>query len=935
MAQTTLASRLALVRRRLLIVGGSAAVVWGLFCALLALAACVWFDLVWELSPQWRVGLLAGTLLAALAVIAKWFVSVLADASGVSVAGRIDRAGGTGGVVLSGWQLSCRKKAPNQRALTSGLIEIAVERAAAAATDVPVEEAAPNRPLIRPAVAAAAALVSIGLILLCFPTLARTEWRRFASPWSDVPAYSRNTFEVEPGAAEVLYGSDLTVTATVHGPPVERVELVLETAGREEAVPMFADSEGRWQTSLTRIIEPADYHVRAHRARSERYQIRVVTIPRIEQVRVRIVPPAYTGLAPYDGPVPKDGIAGLPGTEVILRARSNRPLSGGTVTLRGESETTEVSMTTSDEDECEAVGRFAIKSDAKLVLAVIDTAEQASRDTYEASVTMLPDESPFLRILQPRAQSLATETANLPVVLSAEDDYGLSSVKLYRSLNDSRALPVEIPLPKQISRRVYEQLYLPLGDYGVRAGDQIKLFARAEDNDPAGPKGSESHVVVITVISQEEFDRMTVMRKGLETLTSKYQEARRRLEALAAELEAARDELAKAAPDSPASEAARKRLEELQKRFEKEAEAISKLSTNSLPFDLDKQLNPELEKAAKLSKEIAEALKKLAEEEAARNSELTGQLSALMKRLGAGRQDFDAAAMVPLEWLEDIYPLMADQSRFITLVLQQMDLAERLTSLKGQETVDASTKSRMRDLEEEQRRIRNDLSTLLDDIVNHAESLPDDERLDVLHDTAMQFAKDVRESGVFDAMTGAETALAEFAGTRAHEKAQEAADILQQFLNRCENGQGPGCEGEKCLAFQPTLAQGLGNTISQLLSQMGLPGGKGFGAGSGSGTGTGNGYSATRSGNVGLYGGPTGMADSGQGPAGEGMSTGNALSGGGVGGTYGSANPDRDSLTNLPGVDEAVGRGNENIPARYRRKVGRYFQRLTEEIDGP
>ena len=61
----------------------------------------------------------------------------------------------------------------------------------------------------------------------------------------------------------------------------------------------------------------------------------------------------------------------------------------------------------------------------------------------------------------------------------------------------------------------------------------IKLFARVEDNDPTGPKASESPVVVVRIISQSEFERMLRVRQGMEVLMSKYRQAERRLESLA------------------------------------------------------------------------------------------------------------------------------------------------------------------------------------------------------------------------------------------------------------------------------------------------------------------------------------------------------------------------------------------------------------------
>ena len=56
----------------------------------------------------------------------------------------------------------------------------------------------------------------------------------------------------------------------------------------------------------------------------------------------------------------------------------------------------------------------------------------------------------------------------------------------------------------------------------------------------------------------------------------------------------------------------------------------------------------------------------------------------------------------------------------------QQDLAERLASLKGRDGEDnPALKARMRDLEQEQRQIRDALAKLLDDIQEHSEKLPD------------------------------------------------------------------------------------------------------------------------------------------------------------------------------------------------------------------
>ena len=200
-------------------------------------------------------------------------------------------------------------------------------------------------------------------------------------------------------------------------------------------------------------------------------------------------------------------------------------------------------MTPSEPGGHEATGEFSIAGDGRFECRVIDEAGRASTESFTGNIVLLADQRPFIRITQPERMSLATPNAMLPVVLSAEDDCGISRLQLYRSLNDSRPLPADLPLPPRQPCRVDEKSILPLAQYGLEPGDIIKLFGRVEDNDPAGAKGAESQVAVVRIISQEEFDRLVRTREGIEALFSKYYAARRRMEGLAAKVDKVRDGL--------------------------------------------------------------------------------------------------------------------------------------------------------------------------------------------------------------------------------------------------------------------------------------------------------------------------------------------------------------------------------------------------------
>ncbi len=903
------------VRRRLLNIGIAAAAVWGLAAATMFLLLGAWLDLLWEFSPQWRIATCwaagaGGVLLAGAA--AALTVRAAADAA---VARALDRAGNGGGRILTGWELALGRygirgtaPAPTSVALAS----LAVADAAAAAAEVAPAKVAPLRPLGRSGAALGLLSALAGVLAVCLPGLAWTQWHRFLRPWDDVPPFSLSTFTIDPGNVKVPYGSELEIRATVVGAPVEQLELVLESAhGREPPLPMFPEASGVWRTVLAKVVEPAGYYVRAYRARSKKYRIDVATVPLIEAARLRIVPPEYANRAAYEGPIPHEGVSGLRGTSVQIFLRSNRPLRGGTLALGGPGKPAVFPMNLTEPGGQEVVGRFSIACNGKFECRVIDEAGQASQQSFSGNVVLLADERPLVRITEPRQMSLATPTAALPVTLSAEDDCGISRLQLFRSLNDSRSLPADLALPLRPPRRLEQSVRLPLERYGLAPGDVIKLFGRVEDNDPDGAKGAESSMVTVRIISQEEFERMVRAKEGVQAMLSKYYAARRRMESAAAQVEGLRKKLQKLAPGEKLSEDTRQELRRLQRLIRREAGAIRKSAGHLTSYDLDKYLAPQLRMLVTLTDEMADALEKLQQDRDLINARLAGKLDELAKRLASGRRSFEQQAAEPLEYFEAVFPLLADQQRFVMLVLWQRDFAERLASLKGRDGQDnPALKARMRDLEEEQGQIRETLAKLLDDIQEHAERLPENPKLATLRRTAEKFVKDVRASGALQALVAAEGALAEFAPTRGHQKAKEAADILDKFVARCASMGSGACEG---LMFQPVLSSGMGNTLAQLSAQMGM-GGNGMMGGYGM---------------VGLYGGPLDAL----GNPGEGSDAEGGEDWAGRQGQPHGENPDEARPGELFAPGAATGASEGAVPVRYRRQVGQYFQRIAEETE--
>jgi hypothetical protein len=696
---------------------------------------------------------------------------------------------------------------------------------------------------------------------------------------------------------------------------------------------MFPESGG-WRATVASVTSSGKYFVRGGSSRTQRFDVGVITVPELKQIRFRVTPPAYTHRPPYEGPLPQGGLAGLPGTRVELWATSNRPLSGGKLTFapeKGNAATASVTQPTSAPspltptatDASEVAGSFVITAPGRIEVGVTDTAGQPSRDTFAAAVTVLSDERPFVRMMEPKENSFATPDVALPVETVGEDDYGVSRVQIYRSLNSSRARPQDLVAPIPEPTRFPAAANLPLAAYGLKPGDVLKLYARVEDNDPAGAKGSESKVVTLQIISPEQMRQIQLTQQGLEVLSSKYEEAARRMEALDAEIEKLLKEIEKLDPSTEMTPEQLKGLAEAAERAKNDAQALRESAKDVLPFDIDKNLSPQIEEIAKRFDGAQEGFGGLSKEQGLKARQVKQAMQELRARLGAQRKQFQEQATEPMQHLEKIYPLKEDEARFLELYERQRDLAERMHSLSAEGNPDDPQKKvRMRDLEAEQRKVREAMRDLLDDIDNHVAALPEDPQLDDLRKTAKAFSDAVRASQASPKMSESEQSLSTFAGKDAYANAKEAADIMEKFIGQCNS---MGDQAGACLKFNPSLSQGLGNTVEQLLKAAGL----GSGSKPGQGMGNGGGYSARRStlDNVGLYGGrPTRSAWAKGGSGNRRERSGSTASNGDVNqGEPGDRVGEESKL-------RATGQSDRVVPVRYRQRVGDYFQRVADEI---
>ena len=944
MGKTRLQRLVQRLARRLLMLEGSAGLCLSLVAACLLLLAGVWGDLLLEFPPWLRVGTVIAAVLAGAGTFGLIVRRALASGDCDALARRLDAAAGTQGQIRSGMDLAFAGKSKpvtvgrHSTPVTQGLATIAVDRAATLAENVSPSTILPASRLLKSLSAVSGVMAGVVILVMLMPALTARQLERFTHPWDDHPPWSRLQIHVEPGDCDVVYGQGVEIHAGLNELPDQPLELVLHRpdTNESEALPMFPEGTGessavQWRAALADITTDIRYRVQTGSARTKWFRISVITVPEIEDVSVVMTPPEYARQSATSGPIPAAGLSGLPGTHVQVSVRSNRPLSHGDLRLsQGEVESA-MTMAATDSDPHVAMAEFEIHSAGSLKLAVTDISGQPSNDSVEVGIILLKDQTPFVRLLQPQASSFATPDALIPVVVAAEDDYGVAGLSLYRSLNQSRYLPMSLPVADPFRRSEHVVQHLPLASYRLQPGDEIRLFARVEDNDPAGTKGSESAIASIRIISHEQLNQMNRVRDGMQLLASRYQQARRRMESAAGEMKKLQEELARADQDSPPADELRELLQHLAKQMQDDARALQQLAEKPLPYELDQELASVLQQMAEQMQQLSRQTQELAENQSLPVAEMRRQLDELRKQLSGQREQLQQNAGQHVDLMQKLLPLKMAESQFVLLVQRQRDLAERLSSLRDKDDVqEPATKARMRELEDEQRMIREALDQLLGDITSAAESLPDDARLQQLRETALAFAEAVRTSGADQAMLDAEAGLSAWSGTDAHAGAQKAADILASFLGKCR---AMGSECENCLpAFSPTLSQCMSNTLQQLLADAGMPSfGQGSGMQSGSGSGTGNGFSARRSTmqNVGLYGNSPSMNATSASAQGQ-SSGGQPAEGGAWGGT---GDVQAINFIRAAADLQSAGGAVDALPLKYQDRIARYFRNVVDQME--
>ncbi len=387
-----------------------------------------------------------------------------------------------------------------------------------------LERSLSTRRLYRYGLLLAAAIATIIVYFVSFPTYFRNAAARMVN-FKDAPLpITRALLTVEPGDVFVFLGDDIEITAAPSG---KRIIKEASVEVRFDGEKRFDDARHRRLDTMEfngrhfvfvipNVQQDGRYRVLADDFKSPWYSITAKRPLEVERLDLVLEYPQYLRI-----PEPEI-LAGFGSRATILKdttarlvVHTNRAAAKGTLDLDS------LERPLVKESPKTFSAEFVVKQDVCLSIALTDHDEMSLRRPVTRQITCLVDEPPEARLLEPAVNCRGAPDATITVLVKGTDDVGLDTIKLTleRDADSGEAKPSVLKRwsynaglntdYKSLKRMGIESYELKISDY-LKVGDKAAIFITVMDL-----KGNEvtSDKLHLTIVSPHEAQRIAAKQK--------------------------------------------------------------------------------------------------------------------------------------------------------------------------------------------------------------------------------------------------------------------------------------------------------------------------------------------------------------------------------------------------------------------------------------
>lgn len=916
---------------------------------------CFLCDVIFHLEATWRVLLLAAFILLGLSLAARaWFIACVRKNNIERIARVLEsRDAALGSKLINILQLQAQADDEKLSPLTREMARRAIDQYGDQLKSVPFEKVARTDRVKFEFKRAAIAFGVFAVVLLAAYKVTTVEIPRFADPFGDHPPYSFTQLEItEPDekGMNVVYKKNALIKATFKGHKPGELFLTFHPPEKPEqatTIPMFGKGDASFYQEIENVRSDlvAFVHTKNKHSYSKKRNVNVVLTPKVDKAFVQIAAPAYTGIKPEERGFQFKNLRALTGSDVRFRLQSNRPLKQGTLqVINSDKETQTVQLQRTADNEVS--GKFVATDSARLIFTMLDIDGITSDETLEGSLTITHDLSPDISIVNPQKDTYVSMDYKLEAQIEATDDYGLSTVRIHRALNQVYSTPKTVRF-NTLTKNAREALFFDFQDLGLRSGDVISLFAEAIDTSPQ-TNISRSQIVNITVISEEEYNSFVREQTDMADIEAKYSQLldqfHDRIEEqkkLTEKIEALEKALAKS--DDQKKKANQEEMDrllaqqnELNQNLNKVAERMENFVRKNPLYDIEAELQNNLREKAEAirsstaqneselqqlaqnkpqqpSPEMAKAFKRASEEQE--------------KRLAGTEAEAREEVAGPLQDLSDLHELMKNFSRFEELFQAQQALVEQARPYNRGSALSREDQLALKDLAATENEIAQELEEIEERLRKDAEAA--EKNFPKAAQGARDLAEKMDELRLNQIAQQATDSMLKGSGEGSFQGSEKLRGEMEKLFGQC-NSQGGQMSEEMDNYLKLQRGMSAGNSFKQMMESRKFGGGQGKGMAIGKGQGRSGkgGFAVMMAPNADVLGNETSISRSGEssrqkGPAGFGETK--------------DANGEEitfdkpDVVKGIKSVNrESDAVTSETVVEEYRDLVDKYFKAITE-----
>lgn len=547
------------------------------------------------------------------------------------------------------------------------------------------------------------------------------------------------------------------------------------------------------------IDSSIEYYAENQVCKTPIYKITVLDEPIAKQWWVQYNPPTYTGLSAWTDTLGYGNIEALKHSQVKLSIVTNIPVQSAVMVFEDASRKEMQAL-----DERTYITQLNIDRPHTWYLELTDILGRKSRPE-EKVIRIVDDNPPQIKISFPGEDVTLNQNMLLPLIINADDDFGLRNCSLKYQIQGSEIGTINIQ--SVIPGKMYAtDFLLDLKTANLFPGDVVTYWAEVYDNSPEQQK-AESTKFKARFPSIEEIYKEIERQEN--DKKDKLENALDKSKDLQKEFEDKRRELLK--QDTPKWED-KKQLEKMLNDQEKLSEQVNDVAQNYQnlieKMQANETLSPEtLQKMMKIqelmqeinNEQMQEAMKKF--EDALKNLK-PEDLKKAMENFKFSMEDFAKKIEQTLDLLESIKKEQAVQK-----ALQISEEMEKMQKDLSQRTNDP--KADNKELAKDQKQISDTYDKLkeeLDKIKDMLDSPKDKDAAKQLED----LMKDMKQSEAQKDMQKSQNALQQNQRSQSQESQSEAMEKMRRFslkLGQMKQSMSSGNQQKTIQAIQTAIRE--------------------------------------------------------------------------------------------------------------------------------